>query len=289
VYLPALLGVARVHFVRSTYQVDQWQDYTLLREVDDFDPQNVWQQAVVTDAQPWQLVKRPDEGIQFGPLPSALTSSRNYAAWAKQLKDHLYQTRTLPVWYCPELKQYSRPPEAQDEFRIRLTQVAREQRDLQVEKLRKRYASKAATLQARLRRAQQRLERETEQYSQQKYQSAISFGTSILGALMGRKLASRTNVTRAGAAMRSWGRAASQREDIDHAQDDLEALQEQSIRLDEKLTAEIDKVSEQLDVSQLELRPLVVRPRKSDLQVERVAIVWRPWQVDAHGITQPAW
>jgi hypothetical protein len=289
VYRPALLGVAKLHFVRATYKVDQWEQYTLFRAVDDEELDDVW-----SEAEPWEqgeldLIKRPEKGIEFGQSPAALTNARNYASWGKSLQDFHYQTTRLPVWYCAELKQYSRPPEGEADFRIRLTQCAHERRDLEVEKLRKRYAAKASTLKNRLRRAEQRVERETEQYSQQKYQSAISFGSTILGALMGRKLASRANVSRAGSAMRSWGRAAGQREDIDRAKDDVESLQEKLTDLEQELKSEIAEVQDELNVGQLELQELTVRPRKSDMQIEQVALVWRPWRVDDNGIAEPAW
>ena len=289
VYLPALLGVAQLHFVRATYKVDLWQTNTLFRPVDEDELDDVWPESVAWDQGDLELAERPEEGIEFGQLPSVLTAARRYATWGKNLKDYLYQTKTIPVWRCVELKQYSQPPEAEDDFRIRLTQRAHERRDLQVEKLRKRYASKAATLKDRLRRAQQRVQRETEQYSQQKYQSVISFGSTVLGALMGRKLASRANVTRAGSAMRSWGRTASQREDIDRAQDDVGSLQEKLTDLEEGLKSEIDKVKDELNVHQLQLQELAVRPRKADIAVDKVALVWRPWRVDPNGIAEPAW
>ena len=106
---------------------------------------------------------------------------------------------------------------------------------------------------------------------------------------MGRKLASRTNVTRAGSAMRSWGRTASQRDDIDRAQDDVGSLEEKLTDLEDELKAEIDTVKDELNVQQLALEKLVVRPRKADIAVDQVALVWRPWRVDPNGVAEPAW
>ena len=80
-----------------------------------------------------------------------------------------------------------------------------------MKKLRKKYQPKLARLTDRIRRAEQRFQREQEQYSQLKTQTAISIGSTILGALFGRKLTSASGVGRATTAMRGAGRATRER------------------------------------------------------------------------------
>ena len=43
-----------------------------------------------------------------------------------------------------------------------------------------------------------------------------------------------------------------------------------------------------LDIDSLELEEDQVRPRKSDLTVSDIQLVWVPWAVDANGIAEPA-
>src|SRR5690606_31877942 len=95
-----------------------------------------------------------------------------------------------------------------------------------------------------IRKAEQRVEREKAQASHQVMQTAISFGTSILGALFGRKLASATNIGRAATSMRSASRAAQQRADVGQAQESVEALRERLASLDEEFQAEVAKVGQ---------------------------------------------
>ena len=82
-------------------------------------------------------------------------------------------------------------------FRIRLSQSTREKRDDLVEQLRQKYAPKVAALQERIRKAQEAVEREKAQADQQKMQTAISFGATLLGALGGRKINSSGNIGKA--------------------------------------------------------------------------------------------
>ena len=81
----------------------------------------------------------------------------------------------------------SQPGESEGDFRNRLSVAAREQRDAAVEKLRTKYAAKHATLTERIRKAEQAVDREAEQARGAKVQTAISLGSTILGAFLGRR------------------------------------------------------------------------------------------------------
>lgn len=85
------------------------------------------------------------------------------------------------------LKTLSKQNESERDFRIRLQEASREERDKLVERLRQKYAPKIAALGERIRRVEQAVAREEEQAKQQKLQTAISFGTTLLGTFLGKK------------------------------------------------------------------------------------------------------
>ena len=185
------------------------------------------------------------------------------------------------------LKAVSRPGEGEGEFRARLTQLAREKRDLEVEKLRKRYAPKLARMEERLRGAQVRVEREKDQYGQQKVQTAISFGATVLGALFGRKLGSTGNVGRATTSMRGIGRAAREREDIARAKEEVMILRQKLVALEDEFKEVLAQKQEEFHPEDIELEELSLKPRKSDISVSVLSLVWAPWKVGAMGISEP--
>ncbi len=289
VYRPALLGTGRLHFVRVSYKVDDWQDRCLLSPDPANSESSVWEtaRAVTEDELAWTSAAAAN--ARFADLPPALTVARNYKTWQRQLIDHLYQSQTLAVWKCAALKQYSRPGEPEDAFRIRLSQLAHEQRDLQVEKLRRKYATKLGTLKDQMERAKQRVAREKDEYQQKTLDTVISVGASIFGALLGRKLMSRTNVSKASTSARSVGRAARARSDIGRAEEKLETLEQKMKQMRQRTEQEIEKIDAAYQPDQLELEALNVRPRKSDIKVQPITVVWTPWLVDSAGIAQPAY
>jgi hypothetical protein len=168
-----------------------------------------------------------------------------------------------------------------------LALAAREQRDLQIEKLRKRYAPKLASIEERIRKAEERVDRERSQLKDQTFQSAISFGSSIVGALFGRKLASRLNIGRAASSMRSAGRVQRERGDVSRAEDNVEALQEKRAELEAGLQEQIQQIEEGAQPGALEIESIDVQPRKSDIEVGEVMLLWTPWSVDSAGIAKP--
>ncbi len=290
VYRPAVFGLARLHFSKSTANVDVWKTVALLCPVRDSVPDDVWEHADPLNFEELGFSDDvEDDQAQFAALAPGLTTKKNYTAWKTALKNHLYRSQTVMTYSCKTLKEKSRPEESEGEFRVRLKQLAAEHRDLQVEKLRKKYAPKLKRLADRIQTAEQRIEREEAQVGQQWMKTGISLGQTVLGALLGRKLTSATNVTRAASSMRSAGRIASEKGDVERAKEGREVLLDELEKLNAEFEQATDALRETLVVDNLEIDATPIRPRKSDLTVEQVSLAWTPWIVDSAGIAEEAY
>jgi hypothetical protein len=288
-YDPFLLGVGKLHWVRKSAKVDEWKTVALcvpLCDQTDFDP---WGEAEpFADLSP-DIQSDPDDGGRFAALPPAASRERSYTRWSKALTNHLYRDHAATVLRSKELKQYSRLNEEEAGFRVRLRHLLHEKRDLRMEKLRKRYAPKLRSLEDRIRRAEERVAREKSQMQQQGLQTAISLGSTILGALFGRKRASVGNVGRAASTLRSAGRAARERGDVSRAEENVESLKQRLLELNAEFEGEIAEIRDSADVESLELESITIRPRKSDIVVERCDLVWLPHVLSPDGRAQPAY
>jgi len=273
-YRPALLGTARMHFVDAKAGVDLWKNVARLCEVTDGVPDDPWEGSDEVNPDNLAFTTGPSEGARFEPAPTAITQSKSYTAWKTGLKNYLYREGSLTIGYCEALNQYANPDESVGDFQARLKHAAREERDLQVEKLRKKYGTKLDTLNERLRKAQQAVEREQAQSSGAMMTAAVQLGTSVLGALFGRKLATSTNVGRAASTVRSAGRAAEQKGDVTRAKETVEAIQADIEALEAKLQREIDAITEQLDEKGVKVTEYQVKPRKSDTTIDAVSLLW---------------
>ncbi len=286
IYRPALLGEARVHFVSSKFDLNQWDEVTLLRLTGKEVHTDLWDDADEWDEDDLpELDQTPDSNAAWRDLASELTQKKSYSRWSTALKDHLYRNRRITVFSCSALKERSKAGESESDFRIRLRHSAREARDLKVGKLRSKFASRFRTLQDRIRRAEQKIEREKSQKKEKTLSAGISVLTSIAGALFGRKLGSAANVSRAGTAIRSAGRVSRESEDIRHAEETLQALIDKQHELDAEVESQVQSIQDRYDPDLLELKDEQIRPRKSDLVIERVVLVWLPYTTDEDGNT----
>jgi hypothetical protein len=288
-YKPMVAGFAKLHFVDAKLALDEWQTSGWLAPFDDGAGNASWEDAGQDAQLKARLGMSPVEGAEYGELPGPALRAASYAGWAKQLQSRLYETARANVFWCEAFKTASKAGETEGDFRTRLTLAAREKRDAAVAELRKRWQAKLSQLQDQIRRANERRERESSQLSQQKINTALSIGSSILGALLGRKAISATNVGRVGSAARSATRISRESGDVDRAEEGLEALQRRLEETRREVEAEVARLEHTLDASTISLRAIEVPARKSDIAVGEVALVWTPWRKGADGFPAPAY
>jgi len=285
-YRPTVLGLAKVHFAQAANGIEASQTLSLQATLDGELPPDVWAEATLEDEQP-ELETQPEAGAKFASLPADLSRPKKYAELTAALKDFLYRNRKLSVWKCSALKQTSTGGESEAAFRLRLSQGAREQRDLLVEKLRQKYSPKLAAITEQIRKAAARVEKEKSQATQQTMSAALSFGTSILSAMFGRKLASSANLGRVATSVRAAGRIAKERQDIGQANETVEALQEKFATLEGEFKAETETLQASLQAEALALEEVQLQPKKSDIVITQVALLWTPWALKADGMVEP--
>jgi hypothetical protein len=287
IYRAALFGSARLHYADRGGDVDHWESAWLLARLPE-DPQpDPWEASRMLEAAP-ELEREPDPSGKFSALPGEAAQPRSYDAWRKRLVTHLYRRRPLVLWRCPLLKECSTPGQTEGEFRVALGQILRERRDLDIEKLRKRYAPKLARLQDRIRTAEERVGREQDQQRTQKMQTVVSLGATVLGALFGRRAASVGTVGRAATTMRGMARTAREKGDVERAMENLEELRRKLEEVEAEFEEATEDLRERLDPEVIEVEERALKPRKSDIEVDSVVLVWTPWVVSSDGIAEPA-
>jgi len=263
----------RARFVDAKAGLDTWQTSYYLALVGDGGPQ--WEQAEVRGEPGPDLVADPAPGATYDDPPAAVLSARDHKRWASTLEDHVYRNVALDLPTCPSLEMTAAPGMTEGEFRARVALAVREKRDAAVEALRKKYGAKLARLEDRERRASQKLEREKAQASNQTLSSALSVGGSLLGALFGGGRRG-SSISKASTAARSVSRASKERADVAHAESDAQALREQIEALNAELEAEVSQLEAEFDPTAIPVETRPVKPRKADIAVDDVALVWVP-------------
>lgn len=277
-YRPGLLGKAKMHFVKSSVDVDTWRDCTALQPVHGELPTPVWDSAMLFETTS-PLDRDPQSGAEFTDLPSEMAQERNYRGWDDDLEDHLYRTEKHEVWRCEALDQSSESGESEADFRIRMTQKAREQRDAKKDVVRARYKKKINNAKSAVRKAEAYV-------SEQKSQFWIKV-LEILGNLVAMFAGGRSR--RRGVSSSSASQAMRERGQQSRAEQRLEDKLIELEELENQLQNAMTEIEIDFEPSQLELDKLEVPLRKADTTVDPISLVWLPWRIEANGATQPAY
>ena len=275
-YHPYIYANVEVRFYDRSKKIDYIKELKLLTKITDEVISVNWDNAKEVSFSEKRLSKRAKIKLQYAPLPASAKDPKNYTAWQKFLKEHLVNDYALTVYHSELLKETSRPNESARDFKIRLTQLSRENRDEALAKLKEKYTRKTQTLENRIRRAEERVEREKSQSSQQKIQSVISIGSTILGALFGRKALSSSTINKAGTAIRRMSRAAKESGDVSRAEETFKKYKLQLEELQDKFQDELDEFQDKYDLAIEQLETVKIRPKKTNISVKLFSFIWLP-------------
>jgi hypothetical protein len=285
-YEAMCLGIAKIYYVDAKADLSTEREISLLASISPQLTRPFWDEAILTEVRDRDLETVPEPGAIFGTVPSALGEPKNYVSWTRDFREWLYHSQTLRLFRSPSLGLVSDPGESERDFRVRLQQTGHERRDQLLEQIRRRYAARIASLKERIRRAEQAVEREKEQAKQQKLQTAISVGVTLLDAFVGRKTLGRTTLGRATTAARGAGRALKEGQDVERAEENVQALEQQLAEIEAQVARETEGLKTAVDPLAEELETLEIRPKKTDISVRVLGLGWVPyWRDDRGGVT----
>ena len=288
-YFPRLAALTDVAFTNARYKIDEQREQTYSVEFDEGPVPVDWDNAEILPIDHSDLDKEPRSGASFADCSPSVNVQKNFVAWEKGLKRWIRQNETIEIYRSKQFKVTSEPGESEGDFRARLQHIANEQRDEAAEKLRKRYASKVTTLQNRLLRAEQAIQREQQQSSNEKVNAAISFGTAILSAVLGRKTISSTTAGKMGTAMRKAGNAKKQAGDVARAKQTADKVRTDLAALNEQLSKELTELTDKFNAQDEELTAIPVRPKSTDIHIPLIGLVWLPYEQASDGRYSPVW
>ena len=276
VYAPVIVGAAKIQFLDDKLGVDIARALVFTTAVTDDAAGVDWDSAQEADCSLGDLEKAAESRASFAELPAAGANPKNYATWNKTFSTWLFRMQKLDLMRSPNLGESSKPGESERDFRVRLQQAGRERRDQLKSTLQSKYGPKLEQLQRRKAQAEQKKAVEKEQSTAQILSTVVTAGAGILGAFMGRKTFSATNITRATHAVRAAGRAAKEYSDVGRADETVEMVDKQLNELNAQFEAEVAALDNKVDPTTESFETITVRPKKNGISVQLVALGWKP-------------
>ncbi len=276
IYEPAIVGAAEIRFVDRRRSINEQIEKMLVTAAPADARQIDWNDSENLPIQLNNLTDRPEavganQGPFFAPAPEGVNSAAELKSIKKSLSDWLYYNTRLPIIVHTELKLFQQPGETMREFKIRLQQAARENRDAEVDKLEDKYDTRISRLDTKLRKEKRELIADEEEYQARKRQEMVGIGESVLGFFMGRRSSS------------ALSKAASKRRMTNRAKTDIEESKEEIADLEAEITdleAEMKEMTDEITrkwVDLLEdLTTEELSPRRTDVNVQLAALAWLP-------------
>ena len=289
VYYPRLIAGGDIVFTSARYNIEDEREVLHTVEFESGPVDIDWDNSEPLELSVDDLRDDGDTDASYADCPAGADNARSYTAWGKDYKRWLRQTENITLFRNKKFRLTSLPTETEGDFRARLQDAASEKRDAAIAKIRKRYATKTTTLENRLMRAEQAIAVQKEQSTKKKLDTAISFGTAILGAVLGRKKLSSSTATKMGSAIKTAGGARKEAADVERARQTAAKVKTEIEALSKQLEQEVKDLDTAFDAQAEELDEIVVRAKSTDINVVVTGLVWLPYTTGEKGRLRPAW
>ena len=265
-FVPTVAAKAKVHFFQQRRSIDIEQEVERYLVLDEDSDHYSWDEAQKEVLHFDKFPKKAPSDAIYEVVPEFVLEDKGLKKAARELKEELYRDMYLELYRCQKPKLESRPNESRADFIIRLQDLLNEKKEQEIEKLKERYAKKEKTLLERLSRAKVRVEKE----SADSTSSMIEAGIAVLGALFGR-----SSTSKIGRAVSKGSKILKERGDMSRAQERVAEISEALEALEYELEDKIDEIHERYSIDNCNIESFKIKPRKTDIDIELIALVWR--------------
>jgi hypothetical protein len=273
-YEPAVFAAGRIHYTNPKMEQAAERQFSLLAP---FSPGGTvpWESAAQYPGAADDLISSPPPDARFSVSPETVRALKKFSAEKQALTNSLVYSQELKLFTCPAVKLISKPGEPENEFLLRVRLAAREQRDAEVDALRKKYEAKIETLEERLRKAESTADRKQADAEARKREAMLSAGETVIGVLLGRK-SSRTG----SAAASKYRQSSAAGMSANEAEENARALADDIQELREAFEKEAAGITSRWENAVKEIGQIVVNPKKTGIEITSFFLAWAPrWHI----------
>lgn len=208
-------------------------------------------------------------------LPSFIQKEKDLKVIEKDFMDYIYRSSKLTLYKNEFLKITSKQTESLNDFKIRLQDRLNEKIDLEVEKLKVTFVKENDSIETKLSKLYEKLQKEEIQATSTTTDTIISIGTSLLGAFFGNSVINKTNIGKVATSAKGASKILKERKDVKQVENEILELQQQKEALKRLLENEIEKINLANQSSNFPIEEIFIKPKRSDIYNTKLALLWQ--------------
>lgn len=279
-YQPQGFATGKVRFYDTKRGVDEIKEIAmLLPPADDFGRVD-WEAAQKISQYQRKLMADPDHPdnvtVEYADVPDTMNTAKELQAIEKEFSDYLYNHQSIAIHEHTKLKIYQQSGESIEAFQMRVNHAAREMRDDEVDTLQDKYEDKFDRLQDRIRREELKIDEQKAELQHRKTAEIIGVAETIFSVFKGRRRSISSATTKS-----RMRRKASQR--MQSLRIGVEELHEDYRELENDLQEKLREIQDKWETLAGSIIKHEVKPRRTDVKVDDISLVWHPYWVSERG------
>jgi hypothetical protein len=200
---------------------------------------------------------------KYSSLPNMITQVNSLRSVQKTLSDYLYDTNKLE----------SKLGVTKRDFLVEVEDNLKELQEISLGKLEDKFEVKYERLEDKLTRLEMRLEKEKSDVSSKTSDTLTDVGLALFSAFFS-KSSSSTSMRKGASAFKKGREVMKERDDVENIESLMQDLEEDMQELHQKFEEEVQKIEDKLDIQNYEITSTFIKPRRSDIIIKDIALLW---------------
>lgn len=265
---PCIFCTCMVNFSSSKYNIEEKKQISFYVNLDE-DDIDFSQNENIQDI---NFEDKPRKNSTFLAVPNYIIE--DFKSLEKSFKNYIYHNEKLNIFTCKALKLTSNTLTTKEAFIAQMQDKIQELKNEKLQLEKENLYKKQEQLDIKIIKAEQKLKKEQEDVNVKTTNAIISVGSSILGAIFGKGLFTRSNISKASSSARSIRSTFKEKNDVKLAEENIQNLLEQKEELKQIFQDNIEQIHEQFALENFPTQSLHVKPRRADIYDCKIKLLW---------------
>ena len=272
-FYPYLYSSSEVRFYNQKRSIDIVEKLEFKLELDASHTTLNWEDSIEEAYK--DFITGSDSDAKFSKLPNIILESKSLKEFEKSVSDYLYHSKKIELYSCTALKLESKLHQTKQEFLVEIEDRLKELKNQAQEKLQYKFETQLDRLEDKLNRLEMKLQKEEEDVSSKTTDTILDIGLAVIGAFFGRKALSATNMRHGASAFKKAKGVLKEKNDVQNVEELIADVDIDIEELKLELQDEIQKIEDSLNIQNYEIKSLFIKPRRSDITIKDIALLWQ--------------